>query len=47
MSQAVEDMLEGLTCRICGGWMEDIEEVAGNPPGYPRVCEDCLEYENE
>lgn len=38
MSQTVEDMLNGLTCQVCGSWMDDFEEV-----GHPRTCNDCQE----
>lgn len=42
MSQTVEDMLDGLICKVCGAFMDDFES-----PGYPRTCEDCEEEDNE
>lgn len=42
MSQTVDDMLSGLICQVCGTFMDDFEA-----PGYPRICEDCLEMEEE
>lgn len=38
MGQAVEDMLNGLACQVCGQWMDDFEEC-----GYPRTCAGCTE----
>lgn len=35
MSQAVEDMLDGLICQICGQFI-DFEAS-----GYPRPCDEC------
>ncbi len=37
---AVDDMLEGLTCQVCGAYMYDFES-----PGHPRTCDDCKEEE--
>ncbi len=42
MGQAVEDMLNGLCCQVCGVWMDDFEEV-----GYPRSCKSCGEEQDE
>lgn len=41
MGQAVEDMLDGLTCQVCGQYI-DFET-----PGYPRDCDDCADMEVE
>ena len=42
MGQAVEDMLSGLCCQVCGQWMPDFEEV-----GYPRTCPSCEEEDED
>lgn len=38
MGQAAEDILNGIMCERCGGFID------GEEPGHPRPCEDC---ENE
>lgn len=38
MGEAAEDIMEGIMCQCCGGFID------GDAPGYPRSCEDC---ENE
>lgn len=38
--QAVEDMLEGLTCQECGEFFDDVIS-GGEPPGHPRSCPGC------
>ena len=49
MGEVAEMMLDGTLCQICGGLMEDLINENGDdlkePPGYPRTCEDCKEYE--
>lgn len=54
MGEIADDMLDGLTCQLCGQWMDDCfvnndseqglnNETFDNPPGYPRTCSDCEE----
>ena len=49
MGEVAEMMLDGTLGQICGGLMEDLINENGDdlkePPGYPRTCEDCKEYE--
>lgn len=32
---------DGLCCNVCGAYID------GEEPGYPRTCEDCLQYEKQ
>jgi len=51
MGEATQDILNGITCSICGQWMPEIEkywkdkkkldDFFENPPGYSRICPDC------
>jgi hypothetical protein len=40
MGEAVEDILDGLACEVCGVWFDDVLD-GGEPPGHPRRCEQC------
>ena len=48
MSEITEDILNGIMCKECGVWMDDMFDKNGdpndkweNPPGYPRLCDEC------
>lgn len=41
MSFYEDYVAEGLCCQICGTFID------GEEPGYPRICEDCEEENNE
>jgi hypothetical protein len=49
MGEAADDVLNGCSCQECGVWMDDMFKKDGkldiaawnNPPGHPRICEDC------
>ena len=55
MGEAADDILNGITCQVCGAYMDDmftdvlldeepeLTELWDNPPGYPRTCPDCEE----
>lgn len=32
---------DGLCCNVCGAYID------GEEPGFPRTCDDCLEYEKQ
>lgn len=37
MGDIADMMIDGELCQLCGQLIE------GEPPGYPRTCEDCHE----
>ncbi len=37
MGEIADAMVNGLLCEWCGVYVD------GEEPGYPRLCEDCLE----
>jgi len=41
MGEAVEFMLDGILCQVCGVFID------GESPGYPRTCEGCEEEERK
>lgn len=45
LGEAVEMIMEGVLCQVCGCVMEDLipetGEVLLEAPGYPRTCDDC------
>lgn len=45
LGEAVELILDGTLCEVCGCVMEDLIPEEGNAllesPGYPRSCDDC------
>ncbi|WP_034172764.1 hypothetical protein [Listeria monocytogenes] len=49
MGEIVDMMLDGTLCDFCGCLMDDLivegSKELKEPPGYPRTCEDCKEYE--
>lgn len=50
MSETTEMIMDGILCDVCGCLMEDLIIEGKNelkePPGYPRTCEDCQEWED-
>ena len=51
MGQVSEDIINGICCQVCGQWMPEVSnrksDIFINPPGYPRTCKDCQEYEKK
>lgn len=46
MGEIADLMIEGALCGGCGSWTE--EYFAGNDaPGYPTLCEDCQEDDED
>lgn len=41
MSYFDDYVADGLCCNVCGAYID------GEEPGYPRTCDDCLEYERQ
>jgi predicted nucleic acid-binding Zn ribbon protein len=41
MSYFEDYVADGLCCNVCGAYID------GEEPGYPRTCNDCLEYEKQ
>ena len=41
MSFYEDYVADGLCCNVCGSYID------GEEPGYPRTCDDCLEYERQ
>lgn len=38
MGEIAEATINGFYCKQCGGYID------GEEPGYPRLCDDCEEY---
>lgn len=38
MGDSVEMIMDGVLCKVCGGYIDDGEE-----PGHPRTCDSCRE----
>ena len=58
MGEGADNILDGICCQFCGGWMEDMftylpdgktlnHDMWDNPPGHPRTCEDCKKEVNK
>lgn len=41
MSFYEDYVADGLCCNVCGSYID------GEEPGYPRTCDDCIEYERQ
>lgn len=44
MGEHANDILEGSVCQECGEWFDDVLD-GKDPPGYPRICNSCTEYD--
>ena len=40
MSDAVDDMLDGNTCQVCGAFLDKFIKT-GEGYGYPETCKEC------
>lgn len=41
MSYFDDYVADGLCCQVCGAYID------GEEPGFPRTCEDCLQFEEQ
>ena len=46
MGEIADAIIEGEICDLCGAYLGE-EGWAGDSPGYPRRCDDCIKEHGE